>query len=116
MRLLIAGRCISVLFGGLLFSGAGCTPGGFLVTPVSVQRDLKEFVLTRGGWLAPKIAIIDIDGVMSNSRGLPLLSDGENQVSLLLEQLDKAANDKAVKAVILRINSPPSRASTPRGR
>jgi len=44
--------------------------------------------------------------VLLNAPQPKLLGQGEHAVSLLLEQLDKARRDSAVKAVIVRINSP----------
>ncbi len=85
----------------------GCGPTSFLVTPVSVDRSLKERVLLKGeGWAPPKIALIDIDGILLNARNDGFFSQGEQPVALLLEKLHKAQKDDRVKAVILRINSP----------
>jgi protease-4 len=43
---------------------------------------------------------------MINMRRSGFFSDGENPVSLLQEKLDKAREDKNVKAIVLRLNSP----------
>jgi protease-4 len=86
---------------------AGCTEGSFLITPVSNRRGLVEEELYRDSWLArDKIALLDVSGVLINDYQFRLFGEGEHPVSLLLEQLDKARRDQAVKAVILRINSP----------
>jgi protease IV len=85
---------------------AGCMPDGFLVTPVPTSRKLVETTLAREGFFAPKIAVIDVDGVLSTGPIISLFGSGENPVSLLLEKLDLARADRSVKAVILRINSP----------
>ena len=87
---------------------AGCGPTSFLVTPVPAARDLDEHVLIREGpWAYQKITLIDVDGVLRNEREERLLAPaGENPVSLFKEKLDKAAADKRVKAVVVRINSP----------
>ena len=86
----------------------GCFPsGGFLIKPVSANRDLDETVLTSDSrWAQAKIALIDVDGVLMNMNKPELLGEGEHPVSLLLEQFDKARRDPKVKAVLLRINSP----------
>jgi len=86
----------------------GCMPsGGFLIRPVSANRDLDETVLSADSrWASAKIALIDVDGILMNMNKPGLLGDGEHPVSLLLEQLDKARRDPKVKAVLLRINSP----------
>lgn len=86
---------------------AGCGPQSFKITPVPTDRTLDESVLIdEGGILSPKIALIDIDGIIMNRERGGFLSDGEHPVSLLVEKLDKAAKDKSVKALVLRINSP----------
>ncbi len=88
-------------------TGASCVPPSLLITPVSGKRDLVETVLRRDSPFArDKIALIDVTGVILNAPERHLLGKGEHSVSLLLEQLEKARRDKAVKAVILRINSP----------
>jgi protease-4 len=85
----------------------GCIGDGLLIKPVSTKQRLVETVLARDSILATdKIALIDVTGVMVNAGKVKLLGRGEHPVSLLLEQLDKARKDRAVKAVILRINSP----------
>lgn len=87
---------------------AGCSPPSLLITPVSSSRALAESVVLRESvWAARKIALIDVEGVISNAREQSLLGPlGENPVSLFQEKLDKARGDDAVKAVVLRINSP----------
>ncbi len=86
----------------------GCAPPSLLITPVSSSRALVESVVLReDAWAARKIALIDVEGVISNAREQSLLGpSGENPVSLFQEKLDKARGDDAVKAVVLRINSP----------
>jgi protease-4 len=87
---------------------AGCAPTSFLVTPVSTHQPLRETVVQREGpWAFYKVAVINVDGVLKNAREESLLgTPGENPVSLFKEQLDKAADDGRVRAVVLRINSP----------
>ena len=85
----------------------GCAPTAFKITPVSVDRTLEEQELMRDpGWVSDKIALIDVDGVIVNRRSGQMFSEGEHPVSLLLEKLAAARRDRAVKAVVLRINSP----------
>lgn len=93
---------------GLLIVVAGCGPASFLVTPVPASRELVESVVERDGlWTSDRIAIVDVDGVISNFREQALLGPpGENPVALFKEKLDKARRDGRVKAVVLRINSP----------
>jgi len=76
----------------------GVQPGDQTLTSTTVQ---KAETGTKN-----KIALIDVSGILMNSPRNGLLRKGENPVSLLHEQLEKAANEDNVKAVILRINSP----------
>lgn len=87
---------------------SGCGPASFLITPVSTKQALtEEVVLRESAWATQKIALVDVDGILQNARPTTLLGTvGENPVSLLAEKLDKAAEDKNVRAVVLRINSP----------
>ncbi|UCE59502.1 MAG: signal peptide peptidase SppA [Phycisphaerales bacterium] len=85
----------------------GCGAPGFLITLTTTKRNLVETELRRDSLFAvDKIAMIDVTGVILNMPEMQLLGEGEHPVSMLLEQLDKARRDRAVKAVILRINSP----------
>ncbi len=86
---------------------AGCGPQGFKITPVPADRSLEEsVVMDDGGLFLPKIALIEVEGVLIDRERSGLFSEGENPVAFLVEKLDKAAKDKSVKAVVLRINSP----------
>eukprot|EP00752_Nemacystus_decipiens_P015901 g14209.t1 len=53
-----------------------------------------------------QVAVIDVTGMIVNSRVPGLLSDGENPVSVFHEQLRHAAKSKYVKAIVLRLNTP----------
>ncbi len=70
------------------------------VTPVSARS------LPRSPKCAPKIAVIDVDGILVNRNLVGLQSMGENPVALFREKLDAAAADPCVSAIVLRINSP----------
>lgn len=86
----------------------GCGNMGLQVTLVPAHQRLMETQIQgdRFLFLTDKIAIIDVDGVLVNRQKRGLMKAGENPVSLFIEKLDKAARDKSVKAVVLRINSP----------
>ncbi|MBI5866330.1 MAG: signal peptide peptidase SppA [Planctomycetes bacterium] len=92
----------------LVLACAGCAPVSFLITPVSGSRELQEHVVSReSAWADRKIALIDVDGVLSNMRESSMLGGiGDNPVARFKERLDHAASDAKVAALVLRINSP----------
>ncbi len=87
---------------------AGCRPTAFHIELVSADKELEETQIQKdAGWpVSDKIAIIDVDGLLDNRRRGGWMRSGENPVSLFIEKLDKAASDKSVKAVVLRLDSP----------
>ena len=52
---------------------------------------------------ASKIAVIDVDGIISSSAGD---QSGFNMVEVIKAQLDRAKDDARVKAVVMRVDSP----------
>lgn len=76
-----------------------------LTTDNSAQP-LQSRPLPRGPKCAPKVAVIDIDGLLVNRNLTGSQSFGENPVALFREKLEAAATDPGVAAVVLRINSP----------
>ena len=102
------GKLFFVLLFAVLMVLSGCGPTSFLVQPVPAKKILKESVVHRdeGIFVFDKIAIVDVDGIIVNSSDTGLFGTGENPVSAYVEKLQKAARDKDVKAVVLRINSP----------
>ena len=83
----------------------GCGTPSFLITPVAHTQKLREMEVGPGRG-RDKIAIIEVEGVLMNARTGGFLQPTENKVSLFKEQLDRAASDEHVKAVVLRVNSP----------
>ncbi|MCI0455435.1 MAG: signal peptide peptidase SppA [Gemmataceae bacterium] len=85
----------------------GCF-NGILLTPTHVSDPVEETTVTCAKrWRCKdKVALIDVDGMILNARSSGLLGSGDNPVSLFRERLEAAANDKRVKAVVLRLNSP----------
>ena len=55
---------------------------------------------------APRVALIDVDGLILNQNFVGISSLGENPVSAFREKLEAAARDPRVRSVVLRINSP----------
>ena len=86
---------------------AGCGQTAFHIELVPTDRQLEETQIQRdaGLFVFDKIAIIDVDGLLANRRKGGWLRRGENPVSLFIEKLDKAAEDRLVKAAVLRLNS-----------
>ncbi len=54
----------------------------------------------------PRVALIDVDGLILNQNLTGLYSVGENPVAVFREKLEAAAGDPRVRAVVVRINSP----------
>jgi protease-4 len=55
---------------------------------------------------APRVAVVDVDGLIVNQNLTGLYSVGENPVSAFREKLEAAAADARVRALVLRIHSP----------
>ncbi len=84
----------------------GCG-SSFVITPVQTTNQLDETTVKSGRWFyPPKIAIVEVEGVLANAKSSTLLGSSENPVSLFAQELDKAADDSDVKAIVLRVNSP----------
>jgi protease-4 len=91
----------------LLVLGAGCGVPSFLVTPVENPSELNEVQVQSGQGLFPsKIAIVEVEGMLVNQKSTGLFSSADNPLSLFTQELDSAARDSRVKAVVLRVNSP----------
>src|SRR5690349_17315542 len=91
----------------LLLVACGCGVPSFLITPVQNTNSLEEHTVEPGsGWGAGKIAIIEVEGMLMNAKAGGLLQPTENHVSRFTQEMDRAAKDEAVKAVVLRVNSP----------
>lgn len=85
----------------------GCGTPSFLITPVSNTYKLDEIRVQEGkGFSAPKVAIIEVEGMLANMKSGGFLQATENPLSLFTQQMERAARDPQVKAVVLRINSP----------
>lgn len=97
--------CSAALF--LTAGLTGCMPTAFLVTPVPASQAVQQRELRRTSPLASdKIAVIDLDGMLIDEPLPGLLRNGENPVAFFVEKLNAAEDDKRIKGVVLRINSP----------
>lgn len=99
---------LSLLMIANLFLLNACAPsGGFKITPIPSDQSLREQIVHRdSGWISDRIAMIEVSGILMNAHEPEFFSEGEHPVSLMLENLNAAAADDRVKAVVLRINSP----------
>jgi protease-4 len=70
------------------------------------HADYREKTVEGESSIEAKIAVIDIEGVLSSDQEQSLFSSKESQVVALVEKLKLAEADPAVKAVIVRIDSP----------
>jgi protease-4 len=87
-------------------SAAGC--GTIVIAGPQYKAALKEAVVdgADGWWVWRKVALLDVDGVISDSESLGLLGGNENTVARFREGLQKAEDDWLVRAVVVRMNSP----------
>lgn len=85
----------------------GCF-NSLVLTPANTGGPVQELTVTDadGYFCKNKIALIDVEGLIANARTSGLMGGGDNPVTLFKERLDRAADDRNVKAVVLRINSP----------
>lgn len=119
-RLLAAQLLVVVLTGLLVVALTGCQPvkvcmkgdikaDGHIKTSLlsdNTASGVRSRFLPRQNKCLPKVALIDVDGLLVNRNMTGLNSMGENPVALLREKLEAAAVDDTVHAVVLRINSP----------
>ncbi len=90
---------------GVILGLTACAPLQFSVNLGDSGEAVREAVVLREGGRA-KVAMIDLTGLIADVRTPALLGVGSNPVDEFLERLEKAEEDNAVKAVIVRINSP----------
>jgi protease IV len=98
--------CLPALL-AVLFCGGGCGAPSFLITPVANTSSLDEVEVQPGkGWWPPRVAIIEVEGMLMNARAGGLFQAQENPVSRFAQQMEAAERDKSVRAVVLRVNCP----------
>lgn len=106
LRILRYRLCLPALL-AVAFCGAGCGAPSFLITPVANTSSLQEVEVQPGrGWWPPRVAIIEVEGMLMNARAGGLFQAQENPVSRFAQQMEAAERDKSVKAVVLRVNCP----------
>jgi protease-4 len=97
----------AILCAFTLCSAGGCGFPSLLITPVSSKSSLEQTTVREGkGWSPKTVAIVEVEGMLSNLRTGGFLGPQENKVSLFVQTLEEIKKDKDVKAVVLRVNSP----------
>jgi len=102
----VFGRATSLLLSAALVVLFGCQPVAYKIVPVPLDKDLEETVVGGRPRAADKVAVVDVSGLLVDHYRRGLLVEGENPVALFQENLDRAAADRRVRAVVVRINSP----------
>lgn len=96
---------VGVLSLGLLASA--CAPLEFkAVLGPGEPRESEGVVLSDEGAPSAKVAMIDLRGVIVDARTPGLFGSGPSVLDETLAHFERARSDDAVKAVVLRINSP----------
>ena len=102
----IAALILACLLAASLFGNVRHALIGFLATPAGSHHaagpKLEEMVL-ESNRSRNKIAVIPVEGVISAEM---LGHDGYSMVDYIQDQFDLAAEDDAVKAVVLKVDSP----------
>ncbi|HEX4263579.1 MAG TPA: signal peptide peptidase SppA [Verrucomicrobiae bacterium] len=101
--LVMLGLCMLVILSQ--FAGSVMRGGRGTVAVNSMRSAgprLDETMLEDNG-AGNKIAIIDVDGIITSS---PINQQGYSMVDIIKSQLDRAQDDRRVKAVILKVDSP----------
>ncbi len=88
----------------------GCLPSRVVIDLSPRDKDLDETTVLsdgpRGDASLPKVALIDVNGLLTHSASPGLFASRRNPVDTLVTQLAKAEADAQTRAVVLRINSP----------
>lgn len=103
------GRWIFGMLLAAIFSAiGGCSNMRFVIDAVAAEDELTETLVEAdpGASSGSKVAQIDVTGIIIDAHTPGLLSPGENLVARFVESLQKAERDAAVKAIIIRVNSP----------
>jgi len=96
------GNFVQAISRAVIGYGTGGLDRSFRSTAVRAGPRLDE-VLVKDNGAHNKIAVVTVDGIIT-SRDID--QQGNTMVDLIRAQLDRAADDDRVKAVILKVNSP----------
>lgn len=93
------GCLTAALVFGIVLAGCGWS---FFAAMGTAMMDVDSEVYEPG----PKVAHIDLDGIITSSMAVSWAGSSESMVDLLSESFKRAKEDEDVKAIVLRINSP----------
>ncbi|MGD9691876.1 MAG: signal peptide peptidase SppA [Phycisphaerales bacterium] len=101
-------RVRAVLIGVVVLALAGCLPDRIVLDLKPDEGVLEETLVMVGpsGRDGPKVALIDVRGLIADASAPGLVGSGSNPVDEFVARLAKAADDHEVRAVVVRINSP----------
>lgn len=92
---------VTAALGTIVFLSAGCSPIFHLLGPSPAP--LREYTLEGDG--KDKILLIEVSGMISDVPKEGLFDSKPSLVEQVVMQLNKAAHDEKIKAVLLKINS-----------
>lgn len=91
----------------MLLSLVGCGPVTFTIGDEPREAEIESTVVQEDdAWTFNRIAMVDVTGLIVNGSRKGLLSQSENPVGRLHEQLETIRDDDSVKALVLRLNTP----------
>ena len=97
-----------VLLGLVVLAAAAAGCGPIVIAGPTYTGEMREAVVdaTDGWWVPWKVAVIEVEGVITGGDGGGFLARRENTVARFREELRRAEEDFLVRAVLVRINSP----------
>lgn len=102
--LVLLGLSVLVNFSQLIGGAMRVSRGGSIASRTrEVGPRLDEAVIEDNGASSSKIAIVEVNGIITSEA---IDQDGSSMVDLIKAQLDRAQDDRRVKAVILKVDSP----------
>ena len=91
---------------GLLPATAGCMSFNSIEIPLRAKESEFSERTVREGDGGGKVALVDLEGILHNESEESLLSSRDSAVVAFVEKLKLAEADPAVKAVVVRVDSP----------
>ncbi len=92
-----------IVFIVFVLPAAGCITPKINLFP-DATRPLEEFTLQGGG--GEKILVLNIQGMIANETEEGLIREKPSMVQELVSHLQKAAGDKNIKALLIKVDSP----------